>query len=291
MSPATRHRLRTLYGTRHGLSALARDCAVQFGLLSGIAQLYLTFWPDSSLPRGTTLVVITGLVLVGGTLRAWPRNSISREFHNPGFAVSVEVGDLFDQPSHLVIGCNDVFDTDTQDDLLIVRRSVQGQFLHRVYGGDVPRLNAELTAALAGTVPVGVEEPSAKRAGKLARYPIGTVAVIGAPERRYFLPAYSTMQNDLTVSSGVDQLWRGLGELWAAVHLYGRREALAMPILGSDLARVDSMDHGGLIKLILLSFVARSREAIVCNHLTIVVHPKDYCRIDMLELAAFLRTL
>lgn len=280
-----------LYCTRHGISLLARNFAVQFALLSGIAQLCLTFWPDSSVPPGTTLAGIAALVLVGGTLRSWPRDRFSREFRNPGFTVTVKVGDLFDQPSHLVIGCNDVFDTDTRDDLLVVSRSVQGQFLRRVYAGDLARLDAELTAALAGVTPAATESRTAKRAGKLSRYPIGTVAVLGGPERRYFCTAYGRMRNDLTVSSGVDQLWQSLGELWTSVHLHGHREALAMPVIGSDLARVDSMDHGSLLKLILLSFVGRSRTGVVCKDLTIVVHPRNHHSVDMLELAVFLRTL
>lgn len=291
MRPAIGHRLRTLFGTRLGLSTTGRACAVQFGLLSGAAQLYLAFWPDSSLPRGATLLAIASLALAGGVVRSWPRNRISHEFIRPGFRVTIAVGDLFDQPCHLVIGSNDVFDTDTRDDLLIVRRSVQGQFLHRVYADEVARLDYELDAALAGTAPILVEERASKRAGKLSRYPLGTVAVLGSPRQRYFLMAYGTMRNDLTVSSGPDQLWRSLGELWQSVHLHARREAVALAVIGSDLARVDSMDHASLIKLILLSFVTRSRESVVCKELTIVVHPGDYERVDMLELAAFLRTL
>ncbi|MEU6534390.1 macro domain-containing protein [Streptomyces sp. NPDC047000] len=286
-----RHQVRTLLGTRLGLSTAGRACAVQFGLLSGAVQLYLTFWPDSSLPRAAAFLTVVGLSAAGGVVRSWPRTRTSHEFLRPGFRVTIAVGDLFAQPGHLVIGSNDVFDTDCQDDLLIVHGSVQGQFLHRVYEGETARLDDDLGAALAGTPPVRVEERAAKRAGKLARYPPGTVAVLGSPERRYFLSAYGTMGNDLTVDSGPDQIWSSLAELWQAVHLHARREAVAMPVIGSGLARIDSMDHASLIKLILLSFVTRSRRSVVCKELTIVVLPEDYVRVDMLELAAFLRTM
>ncbi|MFG3021431.1 macro domain-containing protein [Streptomyces sp. NPDC048254] len=291
MSRVIRHQLRTIFGTRLGVSTAGRACAVQFGLLAGAVELYLTFWPDSSLPRATALLTVVGLSLAGGILRSWPRTEVSHEFLHPGFKVSIEVGDLFEQPGHLVIGSNDVFDTDTQDDLLIVHRSVQGQFLRRVYASETTRLDDEIDAALAGALPVRVEDRAAKRAGKLARYPLGTVAVLGSPERRYFLSAYGTMRNDLTVDSGPDQIWSSLGELWHAIHLYARREAVAMPVIGSGLARIDSMDHTSLIKLILLSFVTSSRRSVICKELTIVVLPEDYVRVDMLELATFLRTL
>ncbi|MEG3631305.1 macro domain-containing protein [Streptomyces poriticola] len=291
MIGAFRHQLRTVLGTRLGLTTTGRACAVQFGLLSGAVQLYLTFWPDSSLPRGTAFLAVVGLSLAGGILRSWPRKQVGHEFLRPGFRVNIEVGDLFAQPGHLVIGSNDVFDTDTRDDLLIIHGSVQGQFLHRVYASETARLDEELGAALAGAQPVGVEERAAKRAGKLVRYPLGTVAVLGLPARRYFLSAYGTMRNDLTVDSGPDQIWNSLGGLWQAIHLHARREAVAMPVIGSGMARIDSMDHTSLIKMILLSFVTRSRRSVVCKELTIVVRPEDYGQVDMLELASFLRTL
>ncbi|MGX2993223.1 macro domain-containing protein [Streptomyces sp. JNUCC 64] len=282
---------RTLFGTRHGLALLARNTAVPFGALAGAAQLYLALWPDSALPRGWSLLAIALVSLVAGVAVSWPRDRIERAFRHPDFTVALEIGDLFDQDAHLVIGFNDAFDTDTADEVLVARRSVQGQLLHRVYDGEVARLDAELTAALAGAEPSAREERAAKPLGKLDRYPIGTVAVLGGPARRYFCTAYGRLSNDYTVSSGVDALWGSLGRLWTAVHLGGRREAVAMPVVGSDLARIDTMDHGGLVKLILLSFVARSRQGVVCENLTIVVHPKDRDRVDMLELDAFLRSL
>ncbi|MFJ8047321.1 macro domain-containing protein [Streptomyces luteogriseus] len=291
MSRMIRHRIRTLLGTRLGLSTAGRACAVQFGLLSGAVQLYLTFWPDSSLPRGTAFLTVVGLSLVGGIVGSWPRTRVSHEFQHPEFEVTIKVGDLFEQPGHLVVGSNDVFDTDTEDDLLIVHRSVQGQFLHRLYASETTRLDGDIDTALAGVPPVRVEDRAAKRAGKLARYPLGTVAVLGSPQQRYFLSAYGTMRNDLTVDSGPDQIWNSLEELWDAIHLHARREAVAMPVVGSGLARIDSMDHASLIKLILLSFVTRSRRSVICKELTIVVLPEDYVRVDMLELAMFLRTL
>lgn len=291
MSRMTGHQARMLFGTRLGLTTAGRACAVHFGVLSGAVQLYLAFWPQSSLPRVTTFLVVVALSLAGGILMSWPRTRLSHEFRHPGFQVTIEVGDLFEHTGHLVVGGNDVFDTDTRDDLLIVHGSVQGQFLHRLYAGETARLDGDIDAALAGVRPVLLEDRTAKRAGKLARYPLGTVAVLGTPQRRCFLSAYGTMRNDLTVESGPVQMWNSLEALWDAVHLHARREAVAMPVIGSGLARIDSMDHAGLIKLILLSFVTRSRRSVVCRELTIVVHPEDYERVDMLELALFLRTL
>jgi hypothetical protein len=214
-----------------------------------------------------------------------------RDFRHPATAVRVVVGDLFDQPGHLVVGFTDTFDTDTAGDLVISGRSVQGQLLSRRYAGDVDRLDRDLAEALDGVEPHAVIAAGDKRLGKLTRYPIGTVAVLPADDGKVFCSAYSTMGDDLVARSTVDALWTSLGLLWAALAEHGQRRPVALPVLGSELARIDLLDRENLIKLILLSYVARSREHLLCKELTIVVHPDDAPGVDLAEVAAFLRRL
>jgi len=58
---------------------------------------------------------------------------------------------------------------------------------------------------------------------------------------------------------------------------------------GSGLARVDSLDHENLLRLILLSFVAYSRTQLICHELRIVIRPEDVSRIDLIRVREFLR--
>lgn len=99
------------------------------------------------------------------------------------------------------------------------------------------------------------------------------------------------MQNNLIAKSSVDDLWQSLGSLWDAVYLHGQRRTVAMPIVGSELAKINCLDRESLLRMILLSFVARSREEVICKKLVVVIHPRDYDRINMLEVEAFLRTI
>jgi hypothetical protein len=75
-----------------------------------------------------------------------PRRSVSRSLSSPNSTIEIKIGDLFDEPGHLVIGANDIFDTELGE--VIKPSSVQGQFLTRVYHGDQKRLDAEIDAAL-----------------------------------------------------------------------------------------------------------------------------------------------
>jgi hypothetical protein len=205
--------------------------------------------------------------------------------------VVIEPGDLFDRPEHLVVGFCDTFDTAVALGGPVSAASVQGQLLDRVYKGDAERLDLELAGALRGVRPAFQERRLRKSSGKLLRYPAGTVAVIGDGPRLVFCVAYSRLGNDGVARSSVEELWLGLNRLWDAVYRRGQQDAVAIPLLGAGLARLDFLEAQDILRLILLSFVARSRERRVCRELRVVIRPEDLDRIDLAEAAAFLQSL
>ncbi|WP_236584941.1 macro domain-containing protein [Streptomyces sp. MBT53] len=280
-----------LYGTGRARRVFARNTMVAFGGISAVLQFVGQFFPRSFPDPGTVTVVSVVACLVWGLGQARPVLRVEQVFRRPDLTVVVEAGDVFDQPAHLVVGFCDTFDTATADGEVINASSVQGQLLHRRYDGDVRRLDAELVAALAGVTPVGREDRDRKPLGKLDRYPVGTVAVLGARPHLVFAVAYSRIGNDCVAASTVEELWLGLGRLWDALHRHAQLERVAMPLVGSGLSRLDHLDQDSLLRLILMSFVARSREGAVCRELRLVVRPADLERIDMREVAAFLRVL
>lgn len=71
-----------------------------------------------------------------------PRKSVCRLLSSPDSAIEIHVGNLFDEPRHLVIGANDVFDTEPGD--VIKLSSVQGQFLTRLWNLSRLRENGNL---------------------------------------------------------------------------------------------------------------------------------------------------
>jgi hypothetical protein len=215
----------------------------------------------------------------------------AQRLSNPDVMINVVAGDLFDQDTHLAVGFSDTFDTSVEQDRVIHSSTLQGQLLRRIYGGDAGRLDEQLDAALAPVPPVHVESREDKAYGKLARYPLGTVAVLGEPRRRIFAVAYGRMGNDLVVRAPVEGLWHCYAQLWEAVYRYGHREALSIPLMGSGLARVDTLDRNNLLRLILLSFVAYSRQQLICHELRVVIVPADVPRIDLAGLKVFVQTL
>ena len=289
-----RQSVRLILGTRRGISLVIRNLLVAFGALSGILQLILALWARLNIDnhdRWLALLFMLGGSVVFGLAKSWPRHVISRTFTGPDVTVTVRVGDLFDQPTHLVIGMTDVFDTDMTDDVVISRESVQGQFQTRIYADQRARLDHDLAGALAGSVVEMTEPAESKPHGKRDRFPIGTVAVLGEPGRHFFCAAYSRMNNNLIATSTVDDLWRCLGSVWETVFIHAQRKTISIPIVGSELARISCINRESILKMILLSFMARSRQSLVSKELVVVIHPKDLHHINMLEVGAFVKSL
>jgi transcriptional regulator with XRE-family HTH domain len=214
-----------------------------------------------------------------------------RELRSPDVTISILAGDLLDQKTHLAVGFSDTFDTSIEDDRIIHSSSLQGQLLKRLFDGDQDRLDEQLATALAAFSPVTIEARSDKPYGKLARYPLGTTAVLGEPRRLIFATAYGHMGNDLVTRAPLEGLWFCFNQLWEAVYRYGQRGALSIPIMGAGLARVDFLDRGNLLRLILLSFVAYSRRQLICHELQIIITYGEARRIDVASLSEFLRSL
>jgi hypothetical protein len=284
-------RVRGVVATRRGATQFIVQFLVSFGLVSAVIQfLDLTF--SSLIPAPAPAVVITAVTCVlWGAFRALPPRRVQRLFKHPEALVTVAVGDLFEQNTPAVIGFSDTFDTELSPDGVISPESLQGQYLARRYAGSVIRLDADLSAALTNVRVAAIEARQYKPVGKLDRYPIGTVAVLGSGIGRTYALAYSRMSNDLVARASTEDIWVSLGELWATVRGRGELMPLSMGIIGSGLARLGVLDRQSLIKLILLSYVAASRHAAVSRELRIVVAPQDFEAIDMLEIAAFIRAI
>jgi hypothetical protein len=266
-----------------------RNSAVAFAALSGVAQLMLAFFPPLQKHAFAILGIISTLSLTWGVTRSSPPVSVMRKFDRPDFSVRIERGDIFSQSGSVVIGFTDVFDTDIES--AISRRSVQGQFLDKIFSGDVVRLDNALAESLRFADPESHEDPERKRHGKLYRYPIGTVAVIREQGNIFYCLAYSKMEPSMVAQSSIDNVWKSLTSLWESVYENGERGDLSIPVIGGDLARIDSIDHETLIKLIIISFVARSRKSVVASELSIVVTPDNMDRVDMNEISAFLNAI
>ncbi|MGW3304958.1 macro domain-containing protein [Streptomyces sp. NPDC001073] len=192
-------------------------------------------------------------------------------------------GDLFEQTDcNLVVGFTDTFDTETDQDIVISRDSVQSQLVDRLFGGRRRLLDEKLKTGLRGVRAVGTESARAKPRGRRVRYPVGTTVAVPVDGRRIFAVAYSRLGNDLVARSGNDDLRASLDRLWASVAVHGLFRPVAVPLVGSGLARVTDLDRGQLVGLIVDSFIAACRlHPALTPELRIVIRPEDLASTDL----------
>ncbi|WP_237404927.1 macro domain-containing protein [Actinacidiphila reveromycinica] len=258
--------------------------------------------PDLALPVAERMVrerpddprAVAGLAALRALLRERHGGELLRH-RVPGTGTDVVLvrGDLFDQAdANLVVGFTDTFDTATEQDVVISRESVQAQLVERVFGGQRRAFDERLRVGLRAFTPVGTESARDKPRGRRTRYPIGTTVVLPVDGRRIFAVAYSRLGNDLVARADPAELRLGLERLWPTVARYGLFKPVAVPLIGSGLARVVELDRAQLVNLVIGTFAAYcGHDPAVARELRIVIHPDELAAIDLAPVEACLRSL
>ena len=256
------------------------------GFLAVGMGLYDVLDPDAISKISAPIGPIIVLVALGfGVARSWPR-PISETYPSPNTEIRLVVGDLFDRQENLVIGMCDTFDTEIPH--IIQSRSVQGQFLSKVYSHDVRALDEDLNRALSHIKPI----ETVAKVGKNDRFPLGTVATLSQNRRQFYCVAYTEMDEQNRAHGSVDGFWRSLDALWTEVRSKSNGDPVAIPVIGGGQSRLSQiLPAQDSIRFIALSFILASRYQRVCSRLDIITHPDDVEKIDMLEIQAFLTSL
>ena len=268
--------------TKEFYISLIKKFLAVFGGITVVIKSLNTYFPDFIPSSFEGILLHIGIALLISFIWAWPKGTHSVKLYSSNnCTLTIKVGDLFKEEGHLVIGINDVFDTEIGE--IIKQYSVQGQFLEKIYQGNLQSLDRDIDNAISekGLQPIIVD--STKIKGKNKRFPLGTTITLGSGTKCYFLSAYSCMGSDLKAKSTIDNLWVSLSEIWGEVRLKGQGTKLSMPVVGSELARL-SADRNILIKLIALSFVLNSKEEFICEELKIIIHKNDLKYINLVDI-------
>lgn len=278
--------------SKRGLEKLLLNAFAFIGAVAVLIQIVSFFYyPDGINDyRNEVVLSLVSAACLYGLWRAWPKSSIERTYNPNNFKVKVVVSDILKYDGQIVVGFSDTFDTNTEGDRVISKNSLQGQFLEKKYNGDTAQLDRDILNALKDEKVIEKISKSKKKLGKLGRYAIGTVAVLGdSDENRVYALAYSHMGTNLVAESSVDNLWQSINKLWDTVYVHGQHKPVAIPLIGSGLSRINYLDSESLLRMTLISYIARSREKLISKELIVCIRPADREKINMLELEAFLK--
>lgn len=257
------------------------------GTVTAVVKGVVTFWPEHAdwFGGGTIFVIALGLCALIGLGLTWPR-PIECDYGSPHTKIKIVKGNLFEEKNDLVVGITNSFDTEIPQ--IIERKSLLGQTIDQLYGGDWKRLDTELMIALTGKAPVdNINKP-----GKQDLYELGSVATVSSGSRRVFFSAYSQMNANNNASTTIETLTKSLHLLWDEVIAKGNGQPVAITPWGSGLSRISGvLPAQDSIRLIILTFMFASRRQKVSDELTVVVPESIFKNLDRLELQAFLSSL
>lgn len=263
-------------------SSVGKRFLVAFGFLWLLLEPAGLFLKDS-IPGGwETYFGLIIFSMIIATIAAYPR-SVSATIPGSNVSVTVCVGDLFDATDNVIIGTNDVFDTQIGDDIIHFQ-SIQGQFVMKRFDGSVPALDEAIDKQLAG-VPYTTDETKVK--GKKDRYEVGLCVEIVAKGVRHYLSAYCRMGANLKTDSDFRTLINALEEIWSKVRNSGQNQGVSMAVLGSDFARIE-LTQTQLVQILVISFVNASKVKHVAPSLTIYVHPSNIDKVSFSALKQWL---
>lgn len=262
----------------------ARRFLEALGALAVVGGALALFAPDL-LNGQWWLLAVAGAPAVGWALFSLRQKDPEQRFPSESISIRLVEGDLFEQKASALVGMTTTFDTEPG---IIENGSVQGNLLHRIYGGSQTRLDAELASALTGIGPVG----TITKPGKEDVYPVGTVAVLnGEGTTCYYCVAYTCMDEHNRAQGTIRGILDSLDSVWDAVDRNGNGEPICVPLLGQGQSRIPELTAEVAVRLIAFSFLLRARRGRFSKELRIVVHPNEIGKIDRAEFQAFLRSL
>ena len=199
--------------------------------------------------------------------------SVSQKLRATDIVIEIQVDDIFNIEGAFVISTSTTFDTDLS---LMPEDSVQGQFTHKYYD-NAEHLDHDIKKELEDQEYTVIED---NRKGEKKRYKIGTVIKLQPREQVTYLVAAADMNEHGKDSGSLEDMKKGLGDLWDYIGERGQLVPLVMPVLGTGHAGIN-IPREEIIREIISSFIAACSEKKFCEKLTVVVWQKDYREHDI----------
>jgi hypothetical protein len=226
-------------------------------------------------------IYVTGVIVAGVVwfiAYTYETRSVSFLVPTTDSRIDIRFGDLFKEPTNWLIGVNEFFDSEIGH--VVSKESLHGQFIIKVYNGDLAQFRTDTDAALTGARSTQTKrqfEPSLK-------YEIGTTAVLRNGAQRVFLVAMAhTDLMTAKASSTVPLLWDALKGALQSVHDYGNGATLSVPLIGNGRSSVN-IEPQHLLRLLVLALVDFGRKVGLPKQVNIIVPEACFEMLDIREI-------
>lgn len=230
-------------------------------------------------------------ILIGSCIISFQRNRVklSTEYFLEGTDIKIrlQVCDVLDTDGAIVIPTNTTFDTRMEDEFISIQ-SVQGQFQKRYFENNLGELDEQLGERLNGRTYNELGRVNSKN----KRYLIGTVSTVTVNNQHYHFVAIADINEvGKTINTKVENIPTALEGIWSHIKTQGHIEDIAIPLIGTGKAGIAGVSRETVIRDIVHSFIAISKDVEVTERLSVCIHPLDLesKQIDLMKLDEWLR--
>lgn len=215
-----------------------------------------------------------------------PPLSVVERVRGKDISIRLVIGNIFNQNGDVVISSNSTFDTTFENDF-ISPNSIQGQLYKREYD-KFEHLNREIEEKLQGVTPM---QKHNRKFSKNDQYDIGTIIKLTHRSgfKTYWM-ALADVNEHGKPDGKFENLQICLESLWRYIGEKGHMARLIMPVLGSGRTGIN-VNRITILKEIIFSFVAMTKERKITEELVICIHPSDISNnnLDIYELIDYLK--
>lgn len=198
-----------------------------------------------------------------------------------GSAVTIKVGDIFQQPGFKAIAFNEHFDTQV-DNVIISDASLNGIFIKKHLDGTVTELDRHIERYDFEPDAIIPNNHLRNRRGK-KRYQIGTICVY----KDFLLTAFSKFDKNNKAFLTICDYLEFLMHFWNNVDNVYAQKDVTIPIFGSGITRIKNhknISDEDLLKIILWTFRISQTRFKHPARLNIVIHKDKIDQINLLNL-------
>lgn len=209
--------------------------------LSSLATLasFTYYWNVQRFPLCASLIIGSVILLICIGYAIWqiiPKNSLSLKISEI-LKVTIKVGDLFSYRDHLiVIPVNEYFDT-LVDNKVIAKSSIHGQFINKYFTNSDEAENI-IQSELAKLPNPRYSEEDRSFSLPQKKYELGTAISLDQRGVKFLLVAFTHFDNNNCAYLNVDEIQSVVNRTYNAIRYHANGLPVAMPILGTGLAKI-----------------------------------------------------
>ncbi len=255
-----------------------------FWLLISLLEFF--YGQTSQIPNTPNFFWLVFLAIsVVSIISTLPPLSVIETVRGKDISIRLVIGNIFNQGGDVVISSNSTFDT-TFTNGFVSPNSVQGQLYKREYD-KLEYLDRDIEEKLQDVTPIQKHD---RKLSKNDQYEIGTI--IKLTHRSGFKTYWMALadSNEYGKPDGkFENLQICLESLWRYIGEKGHMDRLIMPVLGSGRTGIN-VNRITILKEIIFSFVAMTKERKITEELVICIHPSDINNnLDIYELIDYLK--